>query len=93
VNILCQSEEFDKVIARVKVLESENIQTKFRLESLENWFLKLNEKVEEVSTKIDTLRNQEDSTHLKEEMKDICKEFSSLKESHVTPAQQLVFPN
>ena len=36
VNILCQSEEFDDATDRVKALEVENVQNKFRLESLEN---------------------------------------------------------
>ena len=83
VNILCQSEQLDDVFERVKVLETENVQTKFRLESLENWMLKLNEKTQEATEKIETF---EDSAQFKEQIEDIRKEFSSLKETIVTPA-------
>ena len=82
VNILCQSEQLDDVFERVKVLETENVQTKFRLESLENWMLKLNEKTQEATEKIDTF---DGSAQFKEQIEDIRKEFSSLKETIVTP--------
>ena len=52
VNILCQIELFDDAFERVKVLGTENVQTKFRLESHENWLLKLNEKTQEATEKI-----------------------------------------
>ena len=48
-NVLCQSEEFEEALERVKVLEIQNTEAKLRLESLETWFIKLNKKVEDDS--------------------------------------------
>ena len=77
--VLCQSEEFDDALERVKVLEIQNTETKLRLESLETWFLKLNDKVEDATIKIDTGGHAEDSEHLKNQVDTLNKEFSSLK--------------
>ena len=44
--------------SKVKVLKIENTETKLRIESLETWLLKLNDKVEDVTGKTD-------NTHLK----------------------------
>ena len=56
-NILCQSEQFDVAMDRVNDLEKDNIQIKFRLESLENWMLKLN--VSKVLETVDGSNNKD----------------------------------
>ena len=76
-NILCQSDEFENALERVKVLERENIENKLRLESLEHWLLKLNDKMQETNETLGTT----DSTHLKEQMEVIHKEICSMKET------------
>ena len=74
-NILCQSEEFENALERVKVLERENIENKLRLESLEHWLLKLNDKMQETNENIETLGTK-DSTQLKEQMKSFARKFA-----------------
>ena len=54
-NVLCQSEEFEEALERVKVLEIQNTKVKLRLESLETWFIKLNKKVEDDSARLDAI--------------------------------------
>ena len=41
-----------------KVLEIKNTETKLRIESLETWLLKLNDKVEDVAGKADSHQNK-----------------------------------
>ena len=74
-NVLCQSEEFDEALEKVKVLGAHNTETKFRLESLETWMLKLNDKVEDVTAKMET------NEHLKNQVETLRKDLSSLKET------------
>ena len=74
-NILCQSDEFENALERVKVLERENIENKLRLESLEHWLLKLNDKMQETNENIETLGTK-DSTQLKEQMKSFARKFA-----------------
>ena len=76
-NILSQSEQFDNAMDRVNDLENDNIQNKFRLESLENWMLKLNEKLDKGLATVDGTTN----TKLEEQIDDVRKEFKSLKEA------------
>ena len=85
-NVLCQSEEFDEALEKIKVLEANNTETKFRLESLETWVLKLNDKVENVTAKIETDENHECSEHLKDQVETLSKEIFSLKETITLPA-------
>lgn len=84
VNILYQSEQFDNAMEKVKVLENENVANKFRLESLENWLLKLNDKFQEANEKIEDTGPKE--SYLKDQIDDIRKEFCTLKETIVTEA-------
>ena len=84
-NILCQSELFDNVTERVKVLEIENIENKLRLESLENWLLKLNDKVNETIEKMETLEGTHDNSDVLEEIETLRGEIFSMKESISTP--------
>ena len=74
------------------MLESENIQTKFSLESIKNWLLKVTTKTEEVCAKIDTRESQQDSAHLDEEIAYIRKQFSSIKELIVPAAKSICLP-
>ena len=47
-NILSQSELFDITVDKTKELDTDNLTNKVRLEALENWALKLNEKQEKL---------------------------------------------
>ena len=85
-NILSQNEEFDDALKRVKVLETENLETKLRIESIETWLLKLNDKVQENSDRTDPNENHKDSEHLEKDMEDLRHEFVALKETIVHTA-------
>ena len=74
-NILSQSEIFDDTMEKVKVLERENMSNKMRIESLETWVLKLNEKVETVDT----------AEQVAKQIDAIKEELASLKETSSTP--------
>jgi len=52
-NILCQSVLLDTTIEKIKELETENLTVKVRLEALENWALKLNEKHEKIKEEVE----------------------------------------
>ena len=56
VNIIHQSEAFEAVEAWAKALEQDNVTNKARIEALETWVLKQNEKINELD---DTLHHQE----------------------------------
>jgi len=93
-NILCQSEQFDEAMDRLKALEVENVQNKFRLESLENWLIKMNDKTQEAFGKIQKLERTgpKDSTQLKNQIGNISKELCSLKETILTPEASTCIP-
>ena len=71
-NILSQNEELDDALNKVKVLEIENTETKLRIESLETWLVKLNNKVEDVTGKTD--------------LEDMRKEFDAVKKTMIDTA-------
>ena len=85
-NILSQNEELDDALNKVKVLEIENTQTKLRIESLETWFLKLNDEVEDVAGKADSHQNKKESKHMQNDLEDLRKEFDAVKKTIVDTA-------
>jgi uncharacterized C2H2 Zn-finger protein len=85
-NILSQNEELDDALKRVKGLEIENTETKLRIESIETWLLKLNDKVEDVSCKTDSHENEKASEHPKNDLEDLRKEFDAFNKTIVDNA-------
>ena len=59
----------------------EVLSDKARLESLENWTLKLNENVEKVGRKLEIHENTGESTNLEDRMDTIDQELNCMKES------------
>ena len=55
INILNQSEAFEDLEARSKDLEHQNVTNKARIEALENWVLKQNDAIVELSEKLSRL--------------------------------------
>ena len=55
INILNQSEAFEDLEARSKDLEHQNVTNKARIEALENWVLKRNDAIVELSEKLSRL--------------------------------------
>ena len=80
-NILSQNEELDDALNRVKVLEIENTETKLRLESIETWLLKVNDKVEHAGIRTGTHGNLKDSEQLENDMETLRNDFTALKET------------
>ena len=85
-NILSQNEELDDALNKVKVLEIENTETKLRIESLETWLLKLNDKVEDAAGKADLHQNKKESKHMKNDLEDLRKEFDAVKKTSLDTA-------
>ena len=80
-NILYESETIEETAEKVKALEMEVLSDKARLESLENWTLKLNENVEKVGRKLEIHENTGESTNLEDRMDTIDQELNCMKES------------
>ena len=56
-NILYQSDLIEETAEKVKTLEIEVLTNKARMETLENWVVKLSEKYDEVKRKLEMLDN------------------------------------
>ena len=81
---MSQNAEFDKSLEIIKVPETDNMDTKLRVESIETWLIKLNDNVEDVSVRVDTQdtnRNLKCSEHVENTMKALQNEFVALKET------------
>jgi hypothetical protein len=85
-NILSQSEVFDDTFERVKALESENVANKMRIESLETWILKLNDKTEEVQGKITNVDPDKETEHLEQRIDALGRELNTIKEAFENPS-------
>ena len=63
---------------RGKALESENVANKMRIESLETWILKLNDKTEEVQGKITNVDPDKETEHLEQRIDALGRELNFL---------------
>ena len=86
INILNQSEAFDELEARSKDLEHQNVTSKARIEALENWVLKQNDVIVELSEKLSRLdengfliKESSDVLTLKKRIGGLEIDFNSLK--------------
>ena len=59
INILSQSETVDNILERIEAIEQEKLTNQLRIEALENWVIKLDHQIKEVSEKIE--KHQENS--------------------------------
>ena len=78
---MSQNEDFDDALERIKVLEIENTETKLRIESVENWLIKLDDKIKDVSVRADTSGDPKCTEHVENNMKALRSEFAVLKET------------
>ena len=87
-NILSQSELFDITLDKTKELETDNLTNKVRLEALENWALKLNEKHDKLRADIEGFDPLSLEQRIDARLDTICEEMGSKKNDVQAPTPQ-----
>ena len=93
VNILIQSEEIEAIEQRVKAMEREDLTNKAKIEYLENWVIKQNDAIEELSKKQDEkevfAKESNADEKLKEKVNGLENEISRLKKENACTKESL----
>ena len=91
-NILSQSELFDITVDKTKELDTENLTNKVRLEVLENWALKLNEKQKKLSADVAGFDPLSLDQRIGAKIDTFCEEINSKKKDTQTSTPKNAHP-